>query len=109
MENSDTEKSAWIRLRPEDNVGVLVRPVKPGETLGLGRLDIVVKSALGLGHKIALQAIPRGEKVIKYGFPIGSATQDIAVGEHVHVHNIKSDYLPTYTLEEGSEYHEKQH
>jgi hypothetical protein len=33
--------------------------------------------------------------------PIGSATQDIAVGEHVHLHNMKSDYIQTFTLESG--------
>ena len=33
--------------------------------------------------------------------PIGSATRDIEPGEHVHLHNMKSDYLPTYTLEDG--------
>jgi len=35
---------------------------------------------------------------------IGSATRDIAVGEHVHLHNMKSDYLPTYTREKGNQY-----
>jgi hypothetical protein len=34
---------------------------------------------------------------------MGSATRDIVLGEHVHLHNMKSNYLPTYTLEkEGS-------
>jgi hypothetical protein len=37
--------------------------------------------------------------VIKYGVSIGSATRDIELGELVHLHNMKSDYLPTYTLE----------
>ncbi|MBQ8494325.1 MAG: altronate dehydratase [Clostridia bacterium] len=40
------------------------------------------------GHKIALQNISAGEKVIKYGYPIGTATQDIPVGAHVHSHNL---------------------
>jgi hypothetical protein len=39
--------------------------------------------------------------VIKYGAPIGSATRDIAPGEYVHTHNLKSDYLPT--LARGAE------
>ncbi|MDT7902769.1 MAG: UxaA family hydrolase, partial [Caldivirga sp.] len=43
-----------------------------------------------LGHKIALRDIKAGERVIKYGRPIGVATRDIKVGEHVHVHNVKS-------------------
>ena len=40
------------------------------------------------GHKVALRPIAKGEEVIKYGFPIGKATQDIAEGEWVHSHNL---------------------
>ena len=54
---------------------------------------------LGLGHKIARIAIAPGAPVIKYGAPIGRATQAIAPGDHVHLHNLKSDYTPTYALE----------
>ena len=41
------------------------------------------------GHKVALRAIQSGESIIKYGIPIGIATQDIQPGEHVHTHNCK--------------------
>lgn len=40
------------------------------------------------GHKYAIRPIADGENVIKYGMPIGRATCDIAVGDHVHVHNV---------------------
>ena len=43
------------------------------------------------GHKYALRLIKAGENVIKYGMPIGHATADIAVGEHVHVHNVATN------------------
>ena len=43
------------------------------------------------GHKYALRAIAAGENVVKYGMPIGHATCDIAPGEHVHVHNVKTN------------------
>ncbi|MBO4888357.1 MAG: altronate dehydratase [Firmicutes bacterium] len=46
------------------------------------------------GHKYAVRDIRQGEEVIKYGFPIGAATQDIAAGEHVHTHNLKSQIAP---------------
>lgn len=42
------------------------------------------------GHKLALHSIRAGERVIKYGFPIGVATVDIQEGEHVHTHNLKT-------------------
>ena len=43
------------------------------------------------GHKYALRLIKAGENVIKYGMPIGHATADIAVGEHVHIHNVATN------------------
>ena len=43
------------------------------------------------GHKYALRKIKSGENIIKYGFPIGHATRDIEIGEHVHTHNVKTN------------------
>jgi hypothetical protein len=48
---------------------------------------------------VAARDISAGEKIFKYGAPIGSATRDICAGSTVHVHNMKSDYLPTYKPE----------
>ena len=66
----------------------------------INKLDNVEVN-LADGHKYALVDIKQGENVIKYGNPIGHATCDIKAGEHVHVHNVKtnlSDTL-TYTFE----------
>ena len=49
--------------------------------------------AVALCDQVAVRAIEQGEKVLKYGLPIGSATRDIEAGEHVHVQNMKSDYI----------------
>lgn len=43
------------------------------------------------GHKYALREIAAGENIIKYGMPIGHATRAILQGEHVHVHNVKTN------------------
>ncbi|MSP95574.1 MAG: flagellar biosynthesis protein FlgA [Alphaproteobacteria bacterium] len=43
-----------------------------------------------IGHKIALKNIKKGDTVWKYGHDIGKAVADIAKGEHVHVHNLKT-------------------
>lgn len=43
------------------------------------------------GHKVALKDINEGENVIKYGFPIGHATEFIAKGEYVHTNNLKTN------------------
>ena len=91
---------AAVRLSPLDNIVVLARRVGAGESMDVEGWPITVRQPLGLGHKVALLGIARGEKILKYGVPIGSATCDIEPGEHVHLHNMKSDYLPTYTLDE---------
>jgi len=88
----------------EDDVGVAVIDLKAGTeakavTLhgqDCGNIKVSEDIPLGhkidipLGHKIALHDIRKGESIIKYGRPIGKATQDISGGARVHVHNIKS-------------------
>jgi altronate dehydratase len=74
-----------LRLHPDDNVLTVIS----------------ADGAVPLGHKIAARPIAAGEKIIKYGVPIGSATRAIAQGEHVHTHNLQSDYLPTFIRGEG--------
>jgi hypothetical protein len=53
---------------------------------------------VAVGHKVAACDIAPGATITKYNCPIGIATQAIAAGEYVHTHNVKSGYLPTYTL-----------
>lgn len=47
--------------------------------------------SIPFGHKIAKEDIRKGDPIIKYGYPIGHATCDIKKGEHVHVHNLKTN------------------
>jgi len=81
-------------LHQADNVAVALMPLDVGETLSLDGSQIassvLVRMPIATGHKIALCALRRGQMVIKYGQPIGVATQDIGSGEHVHIHNLAS-------------------
>ena len=86
-----------ILLNEDDNTVVACTGLPAGTALDLGGSTVVLVTAIGIGHKLARVAIVRGEKIIKYGAIIGSANTDIALGEHVHTHNVDSDYLPTYT------------
>ena len=58
-----------------------------------GDIRLTARDEVPIGHKIALKAIAPGQKIVKFGVPVGSATQPIAAGAHVHMHNVKSDYL----------------
>jgi altronate hydrolase len=77
-----------VVLRETDNVAVLKRPVKAGDDLLSGAVRLRVTQSIGAGHKIAIDEIPDGASVRKYGQIIGFAQGNIAAGEHVHTHNL---------------------
>ncbi|MFT5113586.1 MAG: (2R)-sulfolactate sulfo-lyase subunit alpha [Parasphingorhabdus sp.] len=80
-----------------DSVGVIVvEGVSTGDELTGWVMDqdkeITFKSAsdIPIGHKLAITELADGDTVIKYGVDIGRVVADIALGEHAHVHNIKT-------------------
>jgi altronate dehydratase small subunit len=93
-----------IRLDPSDNVGVAACSLRDGQMAHCEGRPLTVRGDVPTGHKIAIRAIAAGAKVVKFAAPIGSATCDIQPGEHVHLQNLKSDYLPTYTFDAGKAY-----
>jgi hypothetical protein len=99
MESDVVNDERLLLLSPADNVLVATRAIERGSTLTVGGQVIEVAERIPLGFKVAARDISTGEKIFKYGAPIGSATSDISVGSTVHVHNMKSDYLPTYKPE----------
>ena len=92
------EARAVMRLSPRDNVAVALRPLKSGETVTLDGATIKIGRHIAVGHKFAARAIDKGEIILKYNCPIGTAISRIAPGEYVHTHNVESNYLPTYQL-----------
>jgi hypothetical protein len=107
MQNSDptpATDSRLLRLAPQDNIGVVTRTIEAGETLLIAGCPATISQRIPTGHKIALGPIKAGQKITKYGAPIGSAICDIGPGQYVHTHNLKSDYLPTYTLDGSHPY-----
>lgn len=89
----DSIKNAFVHLDPRDNIVVCVKPLKRGQQVGLGNGSFTLQSDIQVGHKLCVVPIETGGKVIKHGASIGSATEAIAVGQHVHTHNMKSDYI----------------
>jgi chorismate-pyruvate lyase len=86
-----------IAFEPDDNVLVACASLPAGTFVEIEGVPLVLRTNIPLGHKIARRRIEAGEKVVKCGVRIGSATQAIVAGEHVHTHNLKSDYIPTLT------------
>ena len=79
--------SRLIRINPRDNVAVALEPLKSGESA----LGVTLREDIPAGHKFALCDIAENENVVKYGFPIGHATQPIPAGSWVHTHNVKTN------------------
>jgi hypothetical protein len=86
-------------LNPKDNVCTAITSIADGTTLRINGYSVLMKQSIPLGFKIASCNIDTNESIIKYGVSIGSATRKIVLGELVHLHNMRSDYLSTYTLE----------
>lgn len=79
----------YIKINPADNVAVALRDLNKGEVVSLDG-DITLNDDIARGHKFALKDIKVDEPVIKYGFPIGNAKEDIKKGCHIHVHNLRT-------------------
>jgi len=100
----EMHKQRFIKIHPADNVLVAVSLLHAGEKLTVDGETLIISDEIPNGHKVAGRPIRQGEKIIKYGIPIGSSTREIEAGMHVHTHNIQSDYLPTYTLDKEHSY-----
>jgi hypothetical protein len=93
-----------LRIHKDDNVLIVVNPVRPGDEDMVEGCQIVFTQRIAIGHKVAARMIRRGEKIYKCGVPIGSAKEDIVAGAHIHLHNLQSDYIETYTLDQERTY-----
>ena len=100
-----------LRITPKDNVAVALSVIEEGVTIEVDGITVTTLTSIPAGHKVALEDIPQGEKVIKYGFPIGYAKSDVKKGGHIHVQNLHTllsgeleyEYHPTFPTVEAKE------
>ncbi len=80
-------------MHPSDNVATAVEEIQPGDDvsipIGGQSLTLQAVEKIPFGFKIALQSIPRGEIIKKYGEAIGKASDAISKGAMVHIHNLE--------------------
>jgi hypothetical protein len=93
---SDPANAKTILLHPSDNVEIARAPIAEGEVILIDGRPVRAASKVEVGHKIARRPIAPADKILRYGASIGSATAPIAPGEHVHMHNMKSDYIAAH-------------
>jgi len=82
-----------LMMHPSDNVATAVEEIQPGDEVAIPVAgtapSLRAVEPIPFGFKIALQDIPRGEIIRKYGETIGKASAPIAKGGLVHVHNLE--------------------
>ena len=95
----------FLKINENDNVVVALRAISAGECIstevqGVVR-EVVALEEIPQGHKMAIQDIPEGGGVIKYGYAIGSVIRSVRAGEWIHTHNLKTGLgdLLEYTYE----------
>ncbi|KMK96002.1 UxaA family hydrolase [Rossellomorea marisflavi] len=95
--------SSTIVIHERDNVLIALRDFEAGERVVDGDREVVLREAVPAGHKIAREPIQKNENVIKFGMPIGRASEPIDRGDWIHTHNVVTnlkgtlqyDYKPT--------------
>jgi len=86
----------WVIVGDLKKVEAGIRELNLGEVVRVDNLAVAAVADTALGHKLALLALGAGDKVIKYGMPIGSMTRPAVPGDWVHMHNMQSDYMPAH-------------
>ena len=99
-EPTPTGRLLAIVAHRDDNVATLLADVpEGGATADLAAQDLKILGSIHctgpipFGHKVAIRTIARTAHVVKFGAVLGTATADIAVGQHAHTHNVASARL----------------
>jgi (2R)-sulfolactate sulfo-lyase subunit alpha len=85
-----------LQIHPDDNICVATHKLTAGSTIHCHDISFTLDADVALGSKLALTNLQAGDKVIKFGEPIGSLAADVKLGGYIHTHNLHSDYLHTY-------------
>ena len=90
-----------VLLAPNDNVAAAIAAVDAAVPVVVtlnssdeAVLNVSSRQKIPFGHKIAIKDLAKGSPIIRYGYPIGVATTDIKLGDHVHSHNMRSALSP---------------
>lgn len=84
-----------IQLHEKDTVATAMRGIQSNQEVSVrspnGVLKLLVTESIPEGHKVCLLSTHCGGKIWKFGQVIGVATQNISAGQHVHLHNLRSE------------------
>ena len=93
------KQTAYLQINKGDNVVVCLRPINAGEEIKIGNHAVQALSNTPAGHKILLCDTPKDKPIIKYGYPIGRAKENLKAGEWVNENNIQTNLSGTLEYE----------
>lgn len=88
-------EQTFIKINPADSVVVCLQPLKQGDVIDIDGKSIEVSQDTPAGHKVLIADTPAGADIIKYGYPIGHATEDLKAGVWVNENNLKTNLSGT--------------
>ena len=89
------EQATFLKINPADSVVVCLQPKKKGDIIEVDGLKVVVSQDTPAGHKVLIKNAPKGTDIIKYGYPIGHAKEDLKAGDWVNENNLKTNLSGT--------------
>ena len=89
------EQATFLKINPADSVVVCLMPKKKGDTIDVDGKQIVIAQDTPAGHKVLIRDVAEGDNIIKYGYPIGHARQDLKAGDWVNENNLKTNLSGT--------------
>ena len=93
------KQTAYLQINKGDNVVVCLRPINAGEEIKIGNHAVLALRNTPAGHKILLCDTPKDKPIIKYGYPIGRAKENLKAGEWVNENNLQTNLSGTLKYE----------
>ena len=87
--------ATFLKINPADSVVVCLAPKKKGDIIEVDGKQVKVNQDTPAGHKVLIKDVREGEDIIKYGYPIGHARQDLKAGDWVNENNLKTNLSGT--------------
>ena len=89
------ELRTYLKINPADSVVVCLQPKKKGEIIEVDGIKVTLNQDTPAGHKVLIKDVRQGEDIIKYGYPIGHAREDLKAGDWVNENNLKTNLSGT--------------
>ena len=81
----------YMIINKKDNVAVALKKIEKGFCVQWEGKNVELQEEIPQGHKFLIKDVKKGEDIIKYGNPIGHATEDLQAGAWIHIHNMKTN------------------